>query len=185
MLISLLAIEGKAGAFILLNTWHSPFADIFFTYYTDVGDGLFSVALVVMLFLLLKDKRLSVAMLSAFLLAGLLAQILKRIANEARPKLYFKAGQYNHFIDGVTLSNTASFPSGHTATAFAAATVLAMITKNKTVQVLVFLAAVMVGFSRIYLAQHFILDVLVGAVTGCGAGIFCMYMALKIKPKNG
>ena len=57
-----------------------------------------------------------------------------------------------------------SFPSGHTTAAFTSAVVLWHI--NHIFGVGAFLFAVMIAFSRIYLAVHYTTDVLVGAIIG-------------------
>lgn len=61
-----------------------------------------------------------------------------------------------------------SFPSGHTAGSFAAATALAAFYPRQR-PVLLGLAAG-VGFSRVYLGHHFVSDVLVGAAVGTAIG---------------
>ena len=180
----LLLFNGKAGSFILLNTYHSPLVDIFFSCYTMVGDGIFALCIVAFYFLYFKKKKQGFALLTAFLVSSLIAQLLKASVNSPRPKLFFQEFQniqYLHFIDGVTLYNSSSFPSGHTATAFAMATVLAIIIKNKNWQMPLLLAAVLVGYSRIYLAQHFLLDTLVGAAIGAVSGIWAVYITRHIK----
>jgi membrane-associated phospholipid phosphatase len=62
----------------------------------------------------------------------------------------------------------ASFPSGHTAASFAAATALTSFYPRAAP--LVFTLAAGVGLSRIYLGHHFPSDVAVGAATGAGIG---------------
>ena len=49
------------------------------------------------------------------------------------------------------------------------------IMKNKKWQLPVLLLAILVGFSRIYLGQHFLLDVVVGAFVGTISGLVCVY----------
>jgi hypothetical protein len=39
-------------------------------------------------------------------------QIIKNLVNAPRPRLFFEAGQYLYFIDGISLANHSSFPSG-------------------------------------------------------------------------
>jgi membrane-associated phospholipid phosphatase len=83
-----------------------------------------------------------------------------------RPKQFFPPGQYPYFIDGVTHIGFSSFPSGHSTSIFALVTLLALFDKNKKGNVGYLLAAVAVGYSRIYLGQHFLGDVLTGSCIG-------------------
>lgn len=169
--------NGKAAAFISLNSYHPFFLNVFFINYTFMGDGIFAICLIAAMFFYFKRKQCGFALLYSFLISGAIAQILKNLVNSPRPKLYFEAGTYLNFIDGITLGGSSSFPSGHTATAFAIATVLALMTKNKNWQLLLLAAAFLVGYSRIYLAQHFLLDVIAGAMVGSISGILAFYLA--------
>ena len=63
-----------------------------------------------------------------------------------------------------------SFPSGHTAAAFAAATALFLCRKKAGAAALVF--AFLMGLSRLYLFVHFPTDVLAGAAIGVAIGVF-------------
>jgi membrane-associated phospholipid phosphatase len=45
---------------------------------------------------------------------------------------------------------------------------------------LLLVAAALVGFSRIYLAQHFLTDVLAGSLIGVAGGLLCAYLARNI-----
>ncbi len=175
--VFLLTIFGKEVAFLTLNNYHSFYLNVFFINYTFVGDGIFALCLVGMMFFYYKRKQQAFALLYSFLISGIAAQLIKNLVNSPRPKLYFEAGQYLHFIDGVSLANNSSFPSGHTATAFAIATVMAMMIQNKNWQLLILPAALLVGYSRIYLAQHFLVDVLVGMIIGCASGAAAVYFA--------
>jgi membrane-associated phospholipid phosphatase len=175
--ILFLIINGKEATFISLNNYHPFYLNVFFINYTFMGDGIFVVCLIALMFFYFKRKQCGFALLYSFLISGLAAQLIKNLVNSPRPKLYFEAGTYLNFIDGVTLSGSSSFPSGHTATAFAIATVLVLMMKNKNWQLPVLMAAALVGYSRIYLAQHFLLDVIVGALLGSLSGILAFYLA--------
>ncbi len=172
-----LLLNGKAASFISLNSYHPFYLNVFFINYTFMGDGIFAVCLIAMMFLYFKRKQCGFALLYSFLISGFVAQFIKNLVNAPRPKLYFEAGTYLNFIDGVTLNASNSFPSGHTATAFAIATVLVLMLKNKKLQLLILPAAILVGYSRIYLAQHFLADVLVGALLGTLSGVSAFYLA--------
>ena len=161
-----LVFSGKEAAFISLNSYHPFLLNVFFINYTFIGDGIFALGLVAAMLFYFKRKKMTAALFSSFLISGIATQFLKNMVNSPRPKLYFEAGTYLNFIDGVTLTGNSGFPSGHTATAFAIATVLALMIKNKKWQLLILPAAALVGYSRIYLAQHFLLDVIAGALLG-------------------
>ncbi len=169
--ILMLLFQGKSATFISLNSIHPFWLNVFFINYTFMGDGIFAICLVAIFIFYFRRKQAGLAMLYAFLFSGLVVQVIKNLVDSPRPKLFFEHGQYLFFMDGVSLSNNSSFPSGHTATAFAIATVLILFLKNKKWQLPVLFSAALVGYSRIYLAQHFLMDVLVGALIGTGSGI--------------
>ena len=163
-LVFLLTV-GKAASFIDLNPYHRSALDTFFIYLTYMGDGVFAV-IVCLLFLLMRRWSRACQLITAFLLSALMAQILKNVFSMPRPKQFFPVGQYPYFIDGVTHIGFASFPSGHSTSIFALATLLAIFDSNKKGNVAYLLVAVGVGYSRIYLGQHFLGDVLTGSCIG-------------------
>src|ERR1700726_4716022 len=68
----------RSEGFLYLTAYHSKFLDIFFIYYTNLGDGFFTVAVIL---LLLITRRFFYAwqILAAFLISGLLVQVLKNV----------------------------------------------------------------------------------------------------------
>ena len=116
---SLLVIDGKSSCFVSLNSYHANWLDVFFINLTFIGDGIFSIAIAGLLYFYFKRRQQGSAMFLSFILLGIIVQVLKNCTNSRRPKVYFGAGQYQHFIEGVSIANYASFPSGHTASAFA------------------------------------------------------------------
>ena len=176
-----LLLNGKSATFITLNTYHPFLLNVFFINYTFIGDGIFALCLIVAILFYYKRKQQGLALLYSFLISGLIIQVIKNLVDSPRPRLFFEAGQYLNFIDGVSLANNSSFPSGHTATAFAIATVMILMMKDKSWQLLILIAAIAVGYSRIYLAQHFLLDIMIGAVIGSTSAILSVYLAKNIK----
>lgn len=67
-----------------------------------------------------------------------------------------------------------SFPSGHTASSVAVASILAIYFSQ--IAVIVFVLAFLIGFSRVYLCVHYPSDVIIGAVLG----IICANISLII-----
>lgn len=68
-----------------------------------------------------------------------------------------------------------SFPSGHTMSSFAAATII--FSANTKLGVLSLLIATLIGFSRLYLYVHYPSDVLVGLFMGVFLSIFTLYIS--------
>lgn len=102
----------------------------------------------------------------SYALSGIFVQIIKYFYHSARPGKLLEGLDYHNFVEGVTLHTLNSFPSGHTTSAFALAAVLGFAAKNKNYSILYLLIAAMVGYSRIYLGQHFMVDLLAGSVVG-------------------
>jgi undecaprenyl-diphosphatase len=89
---------------------------------------------------------------------------LKSLINRPRPPL-----RYPEPKTLVPLPHDASFPSGHAATSFAAATMLSL-TFPRLAPLLYVLAAA-VAFSRVYVGVHYPLDVVGGAALGVLIGV--------------
>jgi undecaprenyl-diphosphatase len=70
-----------------------------------------------------------------------------------------------------------SFPSGHTATAFAAAVVL--VYGSPGIGMLALLAATLIGFGRVATGVHYPTDVLAGAALGSLVGVIVHYVKLR------
>jgi membrane-associated phospholipid phosphatase len=175
-LIFLLTV-GKATSFIELNPYHRSTLDTFFVWVTFIGDGRFAIV-ICLIYLLLRRWSKACQLIAAFLVSALVAQILKNLFSMPRPKQYFPTGQYSYFIDGVTHIGFSSFPSGHTTSVFAMATLLAIFDGNKKGNILYLVAAVAVGYSRIYLGQHFLGDVLVGSFIGTLTAVLIHWLFL-------
>ena len=163
---ALLVIYGKATVEIWCNCHNSTVFDKFFAVYTNVGDGLF--ATIVSLAFLFYRMGYGVMLEISNIAAGIVAQFLKRVVfhDSVRPKVYFSGVYDLHFAEGVNVLSANSMPSGHTATAFATFLCLAIFAKNSFVQILFFFLALLVGYSRMYLSQHFLTDVMVGSIVG-------------------
>jgi membrane-associated phospholipid phosphatase len=178
--IIILAFYSKPDIHIWLNSHNSGFCDWLFSYATLLGDGIFVICIAVVL--LFHSLRSSVFLLTAYLSTGLLVQILKRIvfADYQRPVKYFHDTVQLHLVDGVRLLNGHSFPSGHSASAFALFLSLAMISRNRFLQVIYLILACTVAYSRVYLSQHFLVDIVAGSLIGV-VGTLALYPAFYRK----
>ena len=167
--ILFLAIFQNSIFSIIINSSHNNFLDQFFKYITFLGDGRF-VFLIALIYLF-ANKKYGISILISLIINTILIQVLKRVvfSNRFRPSFYFKNliedGSWN-MIDGVELYEKFSFPSGHTASIFCLCMSICIFMKKKYFPLLLVLLAYIVGFSRIYLSQHFLIDVLAGALIG-------------------
>ena len=71
-----------------------------------------------------------------------------------------------YLVKGIEMLHSLSFPSGHTTSAFSGALVLTYVTPKKYWGVLYLLLAIAIGYSRMYLSEHFFEDVVGGSVIG-------------------
>jgi membrane-associated phospholipid phosphatase len=103
------------------------------------------------------------------LVSGIISQLLKHIAGRARPKLMDIVGPF-HFDLFSIKATLASFPSGHTVTAFATAMALSYFAPR--LRLPLFLVAALVAFSRLAIGAHYVSDVLAGVFFGIGTVIY-------------
>ncbi len=156
-----------ARLFYLINrSFTNPFLDRLMPLVSALGsgEGVFVVALLVILFNLKKrEKRIAGVVLLAGLTLGF--YIIFPLKNWiARPRPFMT-------LTGVHLIERArdfSFPSGHAATAFMAAAILSGFFKRYSV--LFYLLAVAIAFSRVYMGVHYVSDVVAGALLGSAIG---------------
>lgn len=169
----------EAFVLFLINNHHSFLMNVFFINYTFLGDGVFALCLIILLHFWFNKKHMAKLTLLSFLLCGFIVQLIKNSTRLPGIKLYFEPGRYYNFIDDISIINTNSFPSGHTATAFALAAVFVLTLRNKKLHLPVLGAAVLVAYSRIYLTQQSLTDVIAGAFIGTLSTVVCYYLVNK------
>ena len=157
--------------FFTVNSFHWALTDRIAPFLTDLGEGYTTV--IIATFWALFNYRKAFLLATSWGVTSLLAQILKPIFHAPRPAVYFH-DQLNriHFVPGVAILSLNSFPSGHTVTAFSTAVVFTYLSKNKSPGPLFLLLAMLIGFSRMYLSEHFFEDVMTGSVLGVFITVF-------------
>ena len=155
----------KQQIYFAVNGLYSSFADEIAPYITDLGNGWTVLALSAILVLF--NYRTAFLMATTYAITSLSVQIIKYIADADRPTLlYHDKLSTMHIVKGIYMLQYYSFPSGHTVTAFSTCLLVTYLLKNKNWGWLLFLLAVVVGYSRMYLSQHFFEDVTVGSAVG-------------------
>lgn len=158
----------KGDAFLAINAAHSPFWDQFFRFGTYLGDGTL-VAVVMLLVLLFYSIRRGLIGGISLIGISVVIQTLKRLVftDSLRPKKYFTDIDL-HIVEQVKVHGHHAMPSGHTAAAFALFMALSIIfaRESKLLSLLFLILASIVGYSRLYLAQHFMADVFFGSLIG-------------------
>ncbi len=158
----LMILNSKAELFLWINTHHNGFFDEFFKLITLFGDGIMTV--IVVLSLLFFKFRYAVLAALAFAYSSLLVQILKHIFKAPRPVKYFENIMPIRTIEGYPIHEWNSFPSGHTASAFTLAVVLSYLLPHGKRHWIIIPLAALTAFSRVYLAQHFMEDIIAGSI---------------------
>lgn len=175
-----LLIVGKIDSHLMLNNYHTTYFDIFFKHFTAVGGWVpCAVAGILLLF---RKWKITIVILASQLTATLITTPLKRIIRAPRPSIIFNdLGIDFPIVEGVDLHSTLSMPSGHTSAVFAFCFSLALFCPKWWQKMLCLLIAILVGYSRIYLSQHFLADVLAGSIVGIIAVLILIPLITKLK----
>lgn len=179
---TILILYSKKDIHLFLNGFNSNFADMFFAKLTYLGDGI-AVGLFIFILLFVRYRYALMAFISTFFITDIV-QTLKHIvfADVCRPSAYFaNSAETLHYVEGVKLHTAHSFPSGHTASAFTIFFILAMICKNNTLKFAFFLIALLTAFSRIYLSQHFLIDIYFGSIIAVTISLVCYFWIMRWK----
>lgn len=161
----LLLLTSKYNSFVSINHLRSFPADVFFTIFTDLGNGIILIPLTI-LFLIKKNYRVLVGILFSALVIALMSSWLKHAFNHPRPLACYGKNVVET-ARWIPLYSKYSFPSGHTETAFCIAAYLALsFSRDKYTIFISFAGACLTGYSRIYLGEHFLEDVWAGSMLG-------------------
>lgn len=139
----------------LISDFATPIAKII----TNFGGAIFLIAITIILFILIKNKKIGVAITTNLVLVALLNQLLKNILQRPRPTEYRIIQETGY-----------SFPSGHSMVSMAFYGYLVYLiykyVENKNIKwILITLLSILIcsiGVSRIYLGVHYTSDVLGG-----------------------
>jgi membrane-associated phospholipid phosphatase len=139
------------------------------------GSGLYSIPLLAVIYISgIKNnhhKNIALTGLKAYLLSGGAAIIVKHLSHRHRPGENIPPDPYLWEGPFPFTTDYTAFPSGHSTTAFAIASVLAQGYKDKMwVGLTSYTIAALVGISRIHDGKHWPTDVIAGAALGTFIG---------------
>jgi membrane-associated phospholipid phosphatase len=173
---------------ISFNQAWTPSLDLIFKYGTHLGDGRF-IAFSSFI-LLLFSYRKALLVLFSYCASGTVTLLFKCLIFPLAPRpsqVFSKSLPWLHSIPDISLLSFSSFPSGHTASAFALFSLLALFSHNSLLRFLCLFPAVCVALARVYLLQHFLIDVFVGASLGVLSSFMLSFYLQKYweaKPKS-
>lgn len=165
----------------LQNILHCKFSDIFFANITHFGDaGIFWIITSILLLISKKTRKFGIVLLFTMGVCFISYDlVIKNLVGRLRP--YQQNPMFQIIIPE---PHGSSFPSGHSAISFCAATLYFLFRKEcefaKKVWIPVLILAVLIMISRLYLYVHFPSDVLCGALLGIAFGT-CGFLISKRK----
>ena len=192
----LLCLYPKLELHLLLNSWHTRIQDTFFKYYTMIAEGpIYALGLLPLLW---RQIRLTLFMGLCELTGGAVLQLLKHTLCLERPICAFERLSDSTWplVSGVDMHYGNSFPSGHASTFFVFCTCFALFLAyrrqrnsetHQTLSTIFFhlsllsllTLAALGAFSRVYLSQHFLLDVCVGSIIGFITPLLLFHLGKK------
>ena len=185
--VALLTIP-KAELHLLLCQHHTPFLDAVVPVFSDLVDWLPYLVVVLLLFY---RAGWATFLASNLLLTTLIVQPIKHIVHAPRPLTWFAENCPDislPLVEGVKMNLWLSFPSGHTTTFFVLFFSLSIILcaeniKGKNIlSFICFLCATFGAYTRIYLSQHFKMDIFAGILIAvCSTLVLYYFLVLKTK----
>ncbi|MFM2385797.1 MAG: hypothetical protein RL660_554 [Bacteroidota bacterium] len=166
-----------------LNAKHTPFLDGIFCGFTAFGQYQLLVTVVVSWLIFIPRLRSRNFILSVLLVYTSITCIVYGL------KYFFATDRPLNVISNLYRVPTIDhafhngMPSGHTTTAFAFVTlVFALFKMPHFARVVLIIFAIGCGLSRVYLAQHFLSDVLAGTALGLALGLILSKIIKKYLP---
>ncbi|MDR1630835.1 MAG: phosphatase PAP2 family protein [Oscillospiraceae bacterium] len=153
------------------HLWN-PFLDVVMSVISVTGEaGLLWIALGIVLVCFKKTRKAGLMMFAALIFMQVVNNmVLKPIIARPRPFNYEPWKDFFVYPNiGFKKPGSLSFPSGHTSSSVACATVLLI--KHKKIGIPSAIYALLMGFSRIYLFDHYPTDVLGGLLVGIVYGL--------------
>lgn len=177
-------MQWEANLIHALQSCESNFLDAIVSIITYMGDEIFFIAVAVSFFWCISKKD-AFKFINIYLVGCAVVEFIKIGVGRARPYDAYSKDGYIVSISEPT--GGYSFPSGHTHSIANMSTQLFLRYKKshfKLALSLAITAVTLVAFSRIYLGQHYLTDVVVGAVCGVAIVLAGNYLFSFLKDRE-
>ena len=166
------------------QSWANPWLDVLFTWFSDKPTFAYPVIIFFSVYLGLRfgknGWKLAAVFIVLLVVSDQLSHLLKMLFQQPRPCfLLYDTLRIPGVEDVRCQSSTSGMPSAHTMNYFAAAVFLSWIIRERNLTIILFVLALCVGLSRIYLGVHYPGQVLAGAFIGSALGALMAWLGMK------
>lgn len=169
--------EFNKNLFLTLNGNLGPFADSFFAFLTsNFSFAMMAILALIIIFFKYGKKECLVAFFSillVILISDQSANYFKINFPRYRPIYTVDIQTTIHYVASKVLPELYGTVSGHAANSIAIALFSSLVIRNRYYTVYVFVLALLICYSRIYLSMHFPSDLLYGTGIGILSGSLC------------
>lgn len=156
------------------DTVGNPGVDLVMQLITESGDSFYMFGFGAAVLIIKKTRRIGITLMILIVISTLLTGYIKCGVDRERPDFDYVGASFPFEISKDTFAlfceggYNASFPSGHATRSMVFGIVLAYVLSERFPRgcYLLFLYPILVSFSRIYVIQHFPMDVIGGAILG-------------------
>ena len=176
LLVNFQITEGFDQSIISYVSDHvgNPLLDIIMQIITESGDSFYLLGFGVLMLLIKKTRRIGITLMILIVLSTLLTGYIKCGMDRERPDFDYEGAPFPVQISRDTFALfceggfNASYPSGHAARTIIFAIVIGYALSERFPRgaYLLFLYPVLVSISRVYVLQHYPMDVIGGAILG-------------------
>ena len=148
--------------------------DLIMQYVTESGEAVWMLVFAILILIIQKTRRIGITLMILIVISLLLTGYIKCGVDRERPDFEYGGAPFPVPISQDTFAlfceggYDASFPSGHAARSMIFAIIFGYVLSERFPRgaYLVFIYPVMISLSRVYVLQHYPMDVIGGAIIG-------------------